>query len=133
MVLPHFDKGFATLVSVLLVGAIGLTIAVSLVLLGIGVSRTSFASEQSYQAKAMADACAEEALQQIHDSTPFTGSGSLTLGQGSCSYSVTSQEGQNRTIIVGGLVGTMTRRARIVIDQINPTIQVTSWQEIADF
>lgn len=139
MVLPPYvriwnlESGFATLVSVLLVGAIGLTIAVSLLLLGIGASRTSFAQEQSYQAKALADACAEEALQQIHNSTPFTGSRSLTLGQGSCSYTVTSQGGQNRTITTSGAVSSMTRRVRVVIDQINPTIQVTSWQEVANF
>ena len=127
------EEGFATLVSVLLVGVIGLAISVSLLLLGLSSSRTSFAREQSYQAKALADACAEEALQQIHDSGPFTGSGTLTLGQGSCSYTVTSQGGANRTIIASGTVATMTRRVRIVINQINPTIGVTSWQEVADF
>lgn len=127
------QRGFATLVSVLLVGVIGLAIAVSLLVLGVGSSRTSFAREQSYQAKALADACAEEALEQIRDSTPFIGSGALTLGQGSCSYIVTSQGGANRTIISVGTVASMTRRARVTIDQINPAINVTSWQEVADF
>ena len=131
---PHpFAKGFATLVSILLVGTIGLAIATSLLLLGLGASRTSFVQQQSYQAKALADACAEEALQQIRDSLPFTGSGSLTLGQGSCTYTVTSQGAQNRTITASGTVSTMTRRVRIILNQINPTINVTSWQELADF
>lgn len=127
------SSGFATLVSILLVGVIGLAISVSLLLLGLSSSRTSFAQEQSYQAKALTDACAEEALEQIRDSTPFTGSGTLTLGQGSCSYTVTSQGGANRTITASGTVATMTRRARVIINQINPTIGVTSWQEVADF
>lgn len=133
MALPRSAKGFATLVSVLLVGVIGLAISVSLLLLGMSSSRTSFAFEQSMQAKALADACAEEALEQIRDSTPFTGSGALALGQGSCTYTVTSQGGSNRTITAVGTVSSMTRRVSITINQINPTINVTSWQEVADF
>lgn len=124
--------GFVTLISVLAVGAVGIAIAVSLLLLGVGNSRTSFAYEQSNQAKALANACAEEALQQIRNSTPFTGSDSLSLGQGACSYTVTSQGGQNRTISTTGDVGTIVRKVKIVIDTINPIIQVVSWQEVAD-
>ena len=133
MALHHYAKGFATLVSVLLVGVLGLAISVSLLLLGLNSSRTSFAREQSYQSKALADACAEEALQQIRDATSFTGSGALTVGQGSCSYTVTSQGGSNRTMTAVGTVASMTRRVRVVIDQTNPVINVTSWQEVVDF
>lgn len=127
------QRGFITLISVLVVGAVGVAIAFSLLLLGVGNARTSFAIEQSNQAKALANACAEEALQQIRDSTPFTGSGNLTLGQGTCNYTVTSQGGQNRTITSSGTVGTIIRKVKIIIDKINPAIQVVSWQEVSDF
>ena len=126
-------KGFITLISVLVVGAVGVAITTSLILLGLGSSRTSFAVEQSNQAKGLANACAEEALQQIRDSTPFTGSGNLTLGQGTCSYAVTSQGAQNRTITASGAVGAIIRKVKIIIDKINPTIQVVSWQEVSNF
>jgi len=126
-------KGFITLISVLVVGAVGVAITTSLILLGLGSSRTSFAIEQSNQAKGIANACAEEALQQIRDSTPFTGSGNLTLGQGTCSYAVTSQGAQNRTITASGAVGAIIRKVKIIIDKINPTIQVVSWQEVSNF
>lgn len=125
--------GFIALISVLVVSTIGTAIAVSLLLLGIGSSRTSFALMQSYQAKALADACAEEALEKIRDSTPFTGTGSLTLGQGACSYTVTSSGGQSRTATSSGTVGTIIRKVKITIDKITPLINVTSWQEVADF
>jgi len=127
------NGGYITLVSVLVVSAVGVAIAVSLILLGLGSSRTSFANEQSNQAKGLANSCVEEALQQIRDSTPFTGAGNLTLGQGTCTYIVTSQGGQNRTIISSGTVGTIIRKVKIIIDKINPTIQVVSWQQVADF
>ena len=112
------SHGFITLISVLVVGAVGVAITLSMILLELGSSRTSFALEQSNQAKALANACAEEAMQQIRDSTPFTGTGNLTLGQGTCSYTVTNTGGQNRTITASG------------INQINPAMAVTSWQEM---
>lgn len=127
------NGGYITLVSVLVVGAVGVAIAISLILLGVGSSRTSFAVEQSNQSKALANACAEEALQQIKDSSSFTGSGNLALGQGTCSYTVTSQGQQNRTVTASGIVGTITRKAKIIINKIIPTIVITSWQEVDNF
>ncbi len=126
-------NGFIALISILAVGAVGIAIAISLILLGLGSSRTSFAIEQSNQAKALANACAEEALQQIRDSVPFTGSGNLTFGQGVCNYTVTSQGGQNRTITISSSVGVIIRKVKIIIDKITPMIQIISWQEVADF
>jgi len=125
--------GFITLISVLVVGAVGAAIALSLLLLGIGNSRTSFAIEQSNQAKALANACVEEALQRIRDSTPFTGSGNLALGQGACIYTVANQGAQNRTITASGTVGTIIRKIKVAISKINPSISVTLWQEADSF
>ncbi|OGY60014.1 MAG: hypothetical protein A3B23_02965 [Candidatus Colwellbacteria bacterium RIFCSPLOWO2_01_FULL_48_10] len=127
------NRGFITLVSVLIAGAVGVAAATSLILLGIGFSRTSFSIEQSNQAKALANACAEEALQQIRSSTPFTGSGNLSLGQGTCNYTVTSLGGQIRHIEAYGTVGDIVRRVEADIDKITPDINITSWQEVADF
>lgn len=127
------SDGYITLISVLVVGAVGVAITLSIILLGLGSSRTSFAVEQSNQARALANACAEEALQQIRSLTPFTGSGNLTLGQGTCAYTVTSQGAENRTITASGTVGTITRKVKIIISNINPVVTVTTWQEVADF
>ena len=126
-------KGYVALITVLISGAIGVAIATSLLLLGLGSSRTSFALEQSNQAKALANACSEEALQQIRDSTPFTGTGSLTLGQGTCGYTVANDGGEIRTVTASGTVGTVVRKIKIIVNTINPAINLTSWQEVADF
>lgn len=127
------ESGYITLMSVLIVGAVGMSITVSLLLLGLGSSRSSFALQQSAQSRALANACAEEALQQIRDSTPFAGTGSLSLSQGSCEYTVTSQGGQDRTITSSGVVGTITRKTKIIIDAVNPQISIVSWREVSDF
>ncbi|OHB18456.1 MAG: hypothetical protein A2666_05225 [Parcubacteria group bacterium RIFCSPHIGHO2_01_FULL_47_10b] len=127
------NAGYITLISVLVVGAVGVAIVISLLQLGLGTSRTSFTFRQSSQARALAHACAEEALQQIHDNTAFTGSGNLTLGQGSCDYTVTSQGAGSRTINASGLAGTVVRKEQVVINDISPLIQVVTWQEVSDF
>ncbi len=130
----YFDSGgYITLVSVLLIGAIGSAIALSLILLGLSSSRTSFVYEQSEQAKALANACVEEAEQRIHDPPSFIGSGSLSFAQGTCSYVVASQGGSSRTVTASGTVGTVTRKVKIILYSFSPMLQITSWQEVADF
>ena len=128
----YFQRGYIALITVLVIGTVGIAIVTSLILMGLGSSRISFSLEQSDQAKALANACAEEALQQIRDSTPFTGTRNLTLGHGSCSYTVIPGENQNRTITSTGTVGTIIRKIRVTIDNITPSINITSWQEVAD-
>jgi hypothetical protein len=132
------NKGFMTLIATVLVVAIGLSIAVSLLILGVDTSRTSLVIEQSYQSSALANACAEEALQKIYDSmavTPppppivFTGTGSLTMGQGSCSYTVTDTGGGTMNITTLGTVGTVIRKNQIILSAVSP-LAVSSWQEI---
>lgn len=126
-------NGYVMLVSVLVVGAIGVAVSVSLLLLGLSASRTSFSLEQSNQAKSLANACAEKALQQIRDLTSFSGTDVLNLGQGSCTYTVTAGSEENRTIEAYGSIDTILRRVKITIDQINPIVNIVSWQEVSEF
>lgn len=125
-------QGFITLISILIVISVGTLVSVSLLLLGLASSRSSFSVEQSKQAQALADACVEEALQQIQDNQNFTGSNNLSLGQGICSYTVTNNGGQNRSITASGSVGTIVRKVSVSIDALNPDINISSWQEVAD-
>lgn len=127
------NKGYSLLLAILIIGAVAVAITVSMLLLGIDSSRTSFALEQSKQARGLANACAESALQEIRNSTPFTGSATINFSLGSCTYTVTNQGGQNRMIASSSTVGTVVKKIQINIDQINPDINVTSWQEVQSF
>ena len=127
------DRGAVLLLSLLVFTAVGMAIIASLLLFGVAQVETSFAREQSGQAKGLADACTEEALQQIRDSTSFSGLGTLTLGEGTCTYIVTNLGGSNREIEATGTVDTIVRKVFVSIDTINPSINVTSWREVADF
>ncbi len=126
-------RGYITLISVLLVGAVGLSIASSVLVLGVGTARTGFALQQSNEAKALANACAEEGLQRIRESAVFEGTDSLTFGSGTCTFTVTNLGSQNRSITATGTVGTVVRKVAVTISAINPRIVVSTWQEVADF
>lgn len=124
-------NGFITLISVLILGAVGVAIMSSLILLGLGSSRTSFAIEQSLQARGLADACGEEALNTIRGNTVYTGTTSVTLGNGTCSFTVTNTGGTTRSVTALGTVGAIIRHVTIVVATVNP-ITLTSWQEVAN-
>ena len=128
------SSGFITLVSIAVAGAVGLGIALSILLAGSIFSKDMIVMQQSAQASALADSCTEEALQQLRTNTAFTGSGSLSLGGGTCTYLVAVGSGvgtsTSRTVTSSGTVGTIVRKVSAVINNINTFTNVSSWQEV---
>jgi hypothetical protein len=123
------QPGYVLLISILLIGAIGVAIVVSILSLSSGTAQSEIYLEQSAGARALADACLEEGLEKIREGTSFSGSGSLSLGLGTCGYNVQSTGGQNRTITASSTLVNATRRVQATISAINPRIILTSWQE----
>lgn len=126
-------SGYIALVSVIVVGAVGVAIVVSLLLLGLGSMRTSFADAQGGIARSYANSCAEEALQKINENTSFTGTSSISFSSGTCNYSVQNTGGSNRNVEVTGTVGTIVRKVKITINAVSPLIGISSWQEVGSF
>jgi len=123
-------NGYITLISVLVVGAVGLAITLTLLLLGLGSSQTSLAFEQSNQAKALANSCAEVSLNNLKLDSGYSGDETINLGQGSCYISAVEAQGSQRTILTQGTVDTIIRYVEVVA-QLQPDLQIISWQEIA--
>lgn len=127
-------KGYIALTTALIVGAVGTVVGVSILTLALYYTKTSLLSYFSLESKGMANACAEEALKRIRLEN-YVGNGSLTIDGKSCSYNITGTipnleiRASNSTTAVNQT----TRKVKITIDQINPTIRITSWQEVADF
>ncbi|EKE15719.1 MAG: hypothetical protein ACD_11C00108G0013 [uncultured bacterium] len=122
-------RGFVTLLFVLIVGAVAVTVSTSLILLGLGFSQSSFILNQSGQAKALADACAERGLETVRENPSYVGTTNFSLGQGGCSYTVSGAD-PNKTVSATGTVGTVLRKVQITTNQTRPQINITSWQEI---
>jgi len=127
------NQGYIALISVLIISALVLLIASSASLSSLSESDMGLGENQSWEAYYLANLCAEEALQQIRDSLPYEGSENISLNSGNCSYTVIREPGQNRTINATGTIGVIARKLRIKVDQINPQINVASWQEITEF
>lgn len=127
------NKGYIILLSVLLIGAAGLSIAVSIILLGIAQARNSASINNYSAAKALATACIEEGLQQIRNDEYFANSAQLTFSDGTCDYTVIYQGGDNREIQAIGEVGEAISRIKVITDTIAPTINIASWQELSNF
>lgn len=126
------QSGYIALVAVLIIGAASVAIAVGTLTLGADTTRAALINQQSAQAKGLANACAEEALQVVHDNTTYTGTNSLTLSTGNCNYTVTNTGGSNRVIDTTGTVDNIVRKVKVYVTIGSSSISVTSWQEVAD-
>ncbi len=137
MTQPRYDNlnknGFAVLIGVLIVGAFGTAVVLYLILSGIYSYQNSFILEQSNIAKTTANACAEIALNKIQLCSSTVGIGSAQIGSSTCNYEIINNGNQSRTIQVSSQIGTITRKAKILVDKINPKITINSWQEVASF
>jgi len=124
------NRGFAALIGVLVLGVVAATTSSALVFASTRSLQSSLALRQYYEAKGIARACADVALRQVHDNLAYTGSGSVTLGAGSCTYSVANSGGSVRTIIVTATVSNVTKKLLIATSALSPRIVISSWREV---
>jgi hypothetical protein len=132
MVVRADQKGYVAILAVLIIGAASLAISLALLTAGADSQRGTLITQQSAQARSLATSCVEEALQQMHDNTAFTGTNSLSLGQGSCSYTVTNTGSTGRTVDASGTVSNVVRKAKVYVTITSSSISITSWQEVGD-
>lgn len=134
MTQPSSRSGFVLLITVLIVGAIGTAILSSLLLLGISANKVSLSVQESAQALAAAQACAEYALLQLRDSPNYAGNQTIILDGHACEIRTINGTGNtNRSLCVEGRAGDSYRRLEIVVDTILPVTKVFSWQEVPLF
>ncbi len=126
-------RGYIALLSVIVIGAIGVAVLLSVMLSGITTTKTDYVVEQSGSAKVLASSCGEEALQKLLETGTTSINATTSIGNGICSYTITSQNGENITISASAVVGTLTSRVKIVVATTSPSIILSSWQEVGDF
>jgi mitochondrial fission protein ELM1 len=124
--------GFITLISVIVMVAVSSALAVSVILLGLDSMRTGQTINESNEAVAIADACAEEALEQIR-TNDLIGAQAVTVGNGECSYTIQDEGGEARRIEVTATAYSVTRRILVTTSTRTPDITITSWRDVASF
>jgi hypothetical protein len=126
------QAGYVALLTVLIVGAVAATIATTLLSTGADSQRTALVVQQAKQAHALAVACGQEAVQAIHDNIAFSGTNTLSLGTGSCSYTITQPTTTTRAIAVSGTVDTVVRKLTATATIGTTTVTLGSWKEVSD-
>lgn len=127
------SSGYIILYSVLILGSVAVATVVSLSYFLITESRNTSLYTQSLQARFLADSCAEIGLLTVRNNLNFSGSNTLVLAPGTCTYTVVNSGANLREVQATGTVGETVRKVKIIVSQINPQIQPASWQEVADF
>jgi len=128
------QAGYIALITAIIVGAVVLIMAIATTLVGIGQSRNGFLSQNFAEARSLAAACAEKALIDLKDNHNYTGNETINLGNGQCQIAaIEDLGGEARIIKLTGVVNNVTRKTKIEISQIDPSMTLVSWQEVADF
>ena len=126
--------GYILLVLILIIGAVCSVILASLLLLGTNASRVSLSIQESGQALEFAQGCAEYGLKELRSSLLYDGNELLTYEHGTCEILLIGGIGNtNRLLCTEGQAGDSVRRLEIVVNQILPETNISSWQEVASF
>lgn len=123
------QRGYVALMAVLVVATAALAISFTLLLNATDAQRTSLVQAQAVDARNLANYCAEEAMQQIHDNIAFSGNSTLSVGSDSCTYTVSVTTGTTRSISTSGTVGNIVKKLTISVTIGSSSISATSWQE----
>jgi hypothetical protein len=124
------QSGYIALISVLIVGAAATAVALVLLATGADSQRSALVTQQSKQARALAVACAEEAAQIVHDNVAFSGTNTISLGQGSCTYIVGRPTATTRLLSATGTVGEVVRKLSATATVGTSAITMSSWKDV---
>lgn len=127
-------KGYAFLVGVLAIGAVGAATTISMILVGLAAYQSGEAVWESAQAWEYANTCAERALQYLRDDLSYAGEEEFTFKYGSCEIlSIGGSGNENRTLCAEGILGDTARRVEVSVLRLFPSVVITDWKEVFDF
>lgn len=113
------ENGYITLFATMIAGAVGMTIAIPIVLLGIDTERQSLHTYYEAQAIQLVDACIEKGLYKISEVSSYEGQETLAFGGGNCV--VTVQAVQETTYVYAtSTMSDITKTAQIKLISTNP-------------
>ncbi len=124
------EQGFISLISVLIVGAVGLTITISLISQGISSSKISFSLEKYKKAMTLAEICVEEGLLRVRNDKGFLGEESFSFDEGNCSYEIKENEEDELYVYAVGESGFIKKRLKVTINETEPRVIISSWSRI---
>lgn len=122
-------RGYIFLMSVLVIGVMLMATTISMLLLSWANEENGVTFSNSSKAQLLARSCADYGMKKLQASITYAGE-TLNFSSGTCTVSVIEGSGPfYRTICAEGVSGPVTRRMRVVVQQLYPTIVVSSYNE----
>ncbi|MBU0975446.1 MAG: hypothetical protein ABIE03_00585 [Patescibacteria group bacterium] len=119
------QSGAALLISLLVISALALVLAVGVNLSAIDDVLRSSQSRYSLRSEAAADSCLDEALIRLKWDVSYSG-GNIDMDEGSCSVSV-SGAGSLKSISVSGSAGNSVTELLVEVDLSGTSPIINSW------
>jgi len=127
-------KGYIALITAIIIGAVTLSMVITSAYIGITQGANSLLFSNNLETVNLASACAEEALMKIKNDPNYGGNETINLENGQCQIlPIINIGGQSRIIETTGTINAVTKKIKIQVSQIDPTMQIILWQEVADF
>ena len=123
-------KGIIALITILVAGAIILTTGLGMTIRSIIESDTTLDEEMSHQSLVMATNCMEQALLSLADNSAYTGNETIPIGTNTCAIATITANGDTRIVKTSSTVGGYVRRLSVTVSNVNPPLQINSWQEV---
>ncbi len=124
-------KSYITLLSVIIVGTIAMSIAISLILISVDSTKTTMAYESGKRAEYLARACVETALVKLWDNIDYTGNETVSFTDGSCQIlSIENPSTQAPTIKTIGAYHSSTKRFEVKLLQVSTQIQIDYYRQV---
>lgn len=130
LILKANHKGFVALIIVLIIFAVALSVGLGVSFLSISEAGMSLEKIYSLKAYYLANLCAEEALMKLKENVNYSGNETISAEGGSCQ--ILPIEG-NWIIKVIGNFQNQIKKVKIVVSQVNPEMEIQSWQEVSEF
>ena len=128
------NQGFIALISILIIGAVILSISIGVSLRSIDETKMSLDQQESHKALALANLCAEQALMKLTSVLNYTGSESIIIDGETCDiFLITGSGNLNRTVKTQSTVSGYTGKVKLEVSQVSPAMQISSWEEVAGF
>lgn len=122
------ERGAAALTVFLIILAVSVIVVSTTALIGVDNLTIGFSQQASSDTILSAESCVEEAMVRLSRDNTYDG-GNLTVGDTSCTISVTGTPCGTCTIDVEATGDSFTRNIRAGVSVAGSTVNITNWEE----
>jgi hypothetical protein len=129
MKIKNKKNGYISLLSVIAISSLAVLVIASVIMIAVDSSLIGSSMLKAKQSQALNDACGEQALLELKKDNDYEGSGSISLSQGECSYTVSSINEDEKIIDVSSSAGNVVSHSQIKTISVYPEITIDYWKK----